>query len=289
MKTIPVIILFILAFAYISSAQEEIKLYPDGTDELSGITEKETQYGTSWVVDVTEARMYAYFPDEAIANGTAVLVCPGGGYGGLAMEHEGSMVAQWLNSIGISAFVLYYRMPNHHADIPLKDAQRAIELIRQNAEKWKIDKNKVGIEGFSAGGHLASTVGTLYTSENKPDFIVLVYPVIYMIKGDGTCRNLLGDNPSEEMMNRFSSDLQVTENTPPTFIVAAADDDVVSIEHSVRFYKALQAKGVDSEMFEFRTGGHSFGIRKSGIEVDKWPELLQQWLRKHNWIPHSMD
>lgn len=285
MKAIPVIFLITAFYLCKVNAQQEIKLYPSSPDEISGITDEETQYGSSWVVNVTEARMYAYFAPEDKANGTAVLVCPGGGYGGLAMEHEGSMVAQWLNSIGISAFVLYYRMPNHHADIPLKDAQKAIELIRHNAEKWKIDKNKVGIAGFSAGGHLASTAGTLYTSENKPDFIVLVYPVIYMIKGDGTCRNLLGDNPSEEMMNRFSSDLQVTENTPPTFIVAAADDDVVSIEHSFRFFKALQNKGVESEMHEFKTGGHSFGLKKSGIEVDNWPELLKQWLRKHNWIP----
>ncbi|MBK7029736.1 MAG: alpha/beta hydrolase [Bacteroidales bacterium] len=265
-------------------AQVEIRLYPYGPAEESGITAKETQYGTSWVVDVTEARMFAYIVPKEKANGTAVLICPGGGYGGLAMEHEGTMVAQWLNSIGISAFVLYYRMPNHHPEIPLKDAQTAIELIRKNSKKWNIDRHKVGIAGFSAGGHLASTVGTQNKRKNRPDFMILVYPVITMTRGDGTCENLLGKDPSDPLINRFSTDLHVTEKTPPTFLVAAVDDDVVSIEHSYKFYKALQARKVPSEIHAYKSGGHSFGMKKKGLEVDNWPDLLIEWFRNNKWV-----
>jgi acetyl esterase/lipase len=166
-------------------AQEEIRLYKNGPAENSGIDEKETNYSNTWVTNVTEARMYAYIVPKENASGTAVLICPGGGYGGLAVEHEGSQFAAWLNSIGVSAFVLYYRMPNQHSEIPLKDALTAIQIIRNGAEKWNLDKHKIGIAGFSAGGHLASTAGTHYTKPTRPDFMILVYPVI-SITGDGT-------------------------------------------------------------------------------------------------------
>lgn len=272
-----------LLLSICSHAQVEIKLYSNGPIEASGITEKEELHGTSWVTNVTEARMYAYFAPEDINTGTAVLICPGGGYGGLAVEHEGSMVASWLNSIGISAFVLYYRMPNHHFEIPIKDAQTAIELIRRNSGLWKIDPNKVGVLGFSAGGHLASVVATSFDKENRPDFIVLVYPVIMMTPGDGTCINLLGENPTIQLMNKFSSNLQVCNTTPPAFIVAAIDDDVVSIEHSYKFFQALQEHSVQSEILAYQTGGHSFGMKKRGLETDNWTEILHTWLKKNKW------
>lgn len=285
-RILPVILsgfLFLLLYNTLV-AQEEIKIYSKTPTEQSGILESEEQHGTSWVTNVQEARMYAYLAPKETANGTAVLVCPGGGYGGLAIEHEGSMVATWLNSKGITAFVLYYRMPGHHPEIPLHDAQTALELIRRNSKKWNIDKHKVGIAGFSAGGHLASTVGTLTRGKGRPDFMILVYPVITMTIGDGTCQNLMGETPSDELIHRFSSDLQVDGKTPPTFIVAAADDDVVSIEHSYRFYKALQKRQIPCEMHAFRTGGHSFGMKKSGLEVDTWTDLLSEWLKKNQWI-----
>lgn len=265
-------------------AQVEIKLYENGPAESSGLSENETNYNNTWVTNVSEARMYAYIVPKERATGAAVLICPGGGYGGLAIAHEGSQNAAWLNSIGVSAFVLYYRMPNHHSDIPLADVQTAIQLIRESAEKWNIEKHKIGIAGFSAGGHLASTAGTHFNKKNRPDFMILIYPVISMT-GDGTCQNLLGENPSIEQLNRFSSDLQVTEKTPPAFIVAALDDDVVSVEHSVRFNKALQAKKIPVEIHIYAKGGHGFGMKTQGLDIDNWTNVLKEWLKKSRLIP----
>ena len=259
-------------------AQEEIKLYKNAPAENSGITEKETNYDNSWVTNVTEARMYAYIVPKEKASGAAVLICPGGGYGGLAVAHEGAQVAEWLNTLGVSAFVLYYRMPNHHSEIPLTDAQTALQMIRDGANDWNIDKQKIGIAGFSAGGHLASTAGTHFDEINRPDFMILVYPVISMT-GDGTCQNLLGETPSKEQLNRFSNQLQVTDKTPPTFIIAALDDDVVSVEHSFMFHKALQDKKIPSEINTYEKGGHGFGMRKQGLLIDNWTEVLENWLK----------
>jgi acetyl esterase/lipase len=277
------ILLGLLMICTTLQAQKEIKLYKKGPAENSGITEKEENYNNTWVTNVTEARMYAYIVPKEKANGAAVLICPGGGYGGLAVEHEGSQFAVWLNSIGVSAFVLYYRMPNQHPEIPLTDAQTALEIIRKGAKKWNIDNHKIGIAGFSAGGHLASTVGTHFTDKTRPDFMVLVYPVISMT-GDGTCQNLLGKSPSEQLINRFSNQLQVTEKTPPTIIIAALDDDVVPVEHSFMFYKALQGKNISSEIHTYDKGGHGFGMKKSGLDVDNWPDLLKAWLKTNKLV-----
>jgi acetyl esterase/lipase len=273
-----ILILVGIIFIGTMQAQEEIKLYKNGPSENSGITEKEAIYDNSWVTNVTEARMYAYIVPKEKASGAAVLICPGGGYGGLAVAHEGSQVAEWLNTLGVSAFVLYYRMPNHHSEIPLTDAQTAIQIIREGAGKWNIDKHKIGIAGFSAGGHLASTAGTHFDEINRPDFIILVYPVISMT-GDGTCQNLLGETPSKELLIRFSNQLQVTDKTPPTFIIAALDDDVVSVEHSFMFYETLQDKKIPSEIHTYEKGGHGFGMRKQGLEIDNWTDKLRIWLK----------
>ncbi|HOW32192.1 MAG TPA: alpha/beta hydrolase [Bacteroidales bacterium] len=266
-----------IVISYTSMAQQEIKLYKNGPAESSGITEKEERNAYSFVTNVTDARMYAYLAPAEKSNGTAVLICPGGGYGGLAVEHEGSMVAQWLNSLGISAFVLYYRMPATHWEIPLNDAQTALQIIKKKAKEWHIDKHKIGIMGFSAGGHLASTAGTHYTHKTRPDFMVLVYPVIYMSQ-DGTTLNLLGENPPEDLKRRFSNDLHVTADTPPTLLIVAKDDDVVPADHSFRFYKALQDNKVRSELHTYQTGGHGFGMWKRNAETDGWTDVLQKWL-----------
>lgn len=264
-------------------AQQEIKLYPEDPLENSGITAQEENYDNHWVTNVTEARMYAYIAPNHTGKNAAVLICPGGGYAGLAVQHEGSQFATWLNSLGISAFVLYYRMPNNHYQIPLDDAQTAMELIYKRADEWNIDKNKIGVAGFSAGGHLASTVGTHFTKKNRPAFMILVYPVISMT-GDGTCKNLLGENPSAQLIEHYSSDLQVKTKTPPTLIIAATDDDVVQVEHSEKFFKALQAKQINSELRLFSQGGHGFGMRKSGAESDKWLETLEIWLKNRTLV-----
>jgi acetyl esterase/lipase len=277
------ILVGILLMGCSAQSQQEIKLYKNGPAETSGITEKEEVYNNSWITNVTDARMYAYIVPKEKANGAAILICPGGGYGGLAFAHEGLQFAEWLNTIGITAFVLYYRMPNHHAEIPLDDAQAAIEIIRGNAKKWNIDKSKIGIAGFSAGGHLASTAATHSTKKNRPDFAIVVYPVITMT-GDGTCQNLLGETPAAEQLNWFSSELQITEKTPPTFIIAALDDDVVPVEHSLKFHKALQAKNIPTELQTYEKGGHGFGMKKQGLDVDNWTEVLKNWLKKRKII-----
>lgn len=283
MKNTILILFGIIILSNMLQAQKEIKLYENGPEESSGITEEEANYNNSWITNVTDARMYAYVVPKEKSSGTAVLICPGGGYGGLAAEHEGSQFAVWLNSIGVSAFVLYYRMPNHHSEIPLTDAQTAIQILRANSKKWNIDKHKIGIAGFSAGGHLASTAGTHFTRKNRPDFVIVVYPVISMT-GDGTCQNLLGETPSPLLLNRFSNELQVTEKTPPTIIFAALDDDVVPVEHSLKFYKALQAKNVSSEIYTYEKGGHGFGMKKQGLEIDKWTDQLEKWMKSNRLI-----
>ncbi|MDD5183997.1 MAG: alpha/beta hydrolase [Paludibacter sp.] len=283
MKYLILWLLSIMTITINLSAQEEIKLYKNGPAETSGIVEKETINNPEFICNVTEARMYAYIVPKEKANGTAVLICPGGGYGGLAVRNEGSEVATWFNKLGITAFVLYYRMPNQHSDIPLTDAQTAMEIIRSSVHKWNIDKHKIGIIGFSAGGHLASTLGTHFMKGNRPDFMILVYPVISMTI-DGTSKNLIGDNPSVELMKRFSNEKQVSKDTPPTLLIAAADDEVVSVEHSYAFYKALKSKNVQAEIKIYDKGGHGFGMKKSGLQVDNWLDFVKEWLIKCNYI-----
>jgi acetyl esterase/lipase len=217
------------------------------------------------------------------ASGTAVLICPGGGYSGVSMIKEGSEIAKWFNELGVSAFVLYYRMPNGHSLVPLTDAQTALGIIHQHAKEWNIAATKIGIMGFSAGGHLASTVGTHFkTKEQRPAFMILGYPVVTMkneLTHAGSRKNLLGDNPSEEIINLYSNELQVTNNTPPTFIVHATDDKTVPVKNSVQLYEALKNHKIVTELDTFAVGGHGFGMRKRGIPVDNWPELLQKWLK----------
>lgn len=283
MKNLFLLITSILILNSALQGQQEIKLYPEGQVENSGISADEENFDNHWVTNVTEARMYAYIAHTNIGKSAAVLICPGGGYGGLAVQHEGSQFAIWLNSLGISAFVLYYRMPNHHYQIPLSDAQTAMELIYKRAKEWNIDKNKIGVAGFSAGGHLASTVGTHFAKKNRPAFMILVYPVISMT-GDGTCKNLLGENPSAQLIEQYSSELQVTPRTPSTLIIAATDDDLVPVEHSEKFYNALQAKRVNSELCLFKHGGHGFGMRKSGADTDQWLEVLEIWLKNRELV-----
>ena len=284
MKYLNLLFLGFITTSTFLTAQEEIKLYKNGPSEKSGITEKETNNNPEFICNVTEARMYAYIVPKEKANGTAVLICPGGGYGGLAIQNEGSRVAEWFNKLGISAFVLFYRMPNQHSEIPLTDAQTAMEIIRDRSQKWNLNINKIGIIGFSAGGHLASTLGTHFTKKTRPDFMILVYPVISMTI-DGTSKNLIGDKPSEQLTKRFSNERHVTKNTPPTFIVAAMDDDVVSVKHSFAFYKALKRNNVPAEIKIFDKGGHGFGMLKRGLPVDNWLDFVKTWLIKGNNIP----
>jgi acetyl esterase/lipase len=233
-----------------------------------------------------------YLPPKGKANGAAMIVCPGGGYSHLA-DHEGRPVAEWLNTIGITAFVLKYRHgPRYHHPTPLKDAQRAMRMLRASASAWQIDPKRIGILGFSAGGHLASTVGTHFApgerdsadpierASSRPDLMVLIYPVITMgpLTHSGSKLQLLGENPSDELVTLLSNELQVTKDTPPTFLVHTADDAAVPVENSLRFVDALRKAGVPFELHIYERGRHGFGLGGNDPILSTWPRRCADWL-----------
>jgi acetyl esterase/lipase len=240
-----------------------------------------------------------YLPSKRTATGQAVIICPGGGYSRLAYNWEGSDPARLLSSRGIAAIVLKYRLPNAKSNItphlsPLMDAKRAIRLVRANAARWNIKKDQVGIMGFSAGGHLASTLGTHFDSgdataadsiereSSRPGFMVLVYPVITMSKPvmhAGSRSNLIGQNADSSLAKLYSNELQVTKETPPTFLLHATDDKGVPVENSLLFYQALKDNGVPAEMHIYPTGGHGFGLGIGKGYLEGWTDLLVLWMR----------
>ncbi len=265
-------------------SQEKIKLYPNGATESNELASAERLSDSEFLIDISEARMLAFPADKAKANGAAVLICPGGGYRGVSHIKEGEEFAHWFNEMGVSAFVLYYRMPNGHHAIPLKDAQTAFSIIRSRSKEWNIKKNKIGIMGFSAGGHLASTFGTHFKTKNeRPAFMMLAYPVVSMdqaITHGGSRLNLLGKTPSDELVKLYSNELQITKKTPPTFIVHAKDDGAVPIANSENLEKALKAHNVPVKLVPYDKGGHGFGMRKKNIPADNWPEELRSWMKE---------
>ena len=223
-----------------------------------------------------------YIPQNP--NGKAIIMCPGGGYGWLAMGHEGHDMAQWFNNQGITYVVLKYRLPQGDFNIPLKDAEQAIRLVRMNSAKWGIDSSKVGIMGASAGGRLASTLATHYSSkETRPDFQVLFYPVITMDPAythGGSRENLLGSSPSKELQDRFSNELQVTPDTPKAFIMLSSDDGAVPVKNSINYYSALLGNNVRASMHAYPDGGHGWGYGDGFIYKSQWMEELEKWLRE---------
>lgn len=228
-------------------------------------------------------------------NGTSVIICPGGGYGRLAIDHEGVDVAKAFNQIGVTAFVLKYRLPNDSIMIdkstgPLQDAQQAIRMVRQQSIAWGLNPSKIGIMGFSAGGHLAATTATHFnmladatikdTTSVRPDFVILLYPVISFddsIAHKGSKINLVGKNPTAEQVKLFSNELQVTKNSPPAFLVHAGDDGTVPVENSIRYYQACIKNKVPAEMHIYPKGGHGFGMNNKTTN-DKWFDRLINWM-----------
>lgn len=272
---------------YLKNVEDKILLYPDGAPEGVFAPSPETAYGMEWITSVSVARMYKYSPDKPDKSGASVLICPGGGYGGLAAEKEGVEIARWFNKQGITAFVLYYRMPFANANVPLNDAKMALKLIRDNASKWSLKKDKIGVIGFSAGGHLAATLATHTKAPEKPAFAALIYPVISFrteFGPGGTCRNLLGEKPAEEQIRYFSNELHVTKQTPPVFLVHALNDDVVEPLHSTAFADSLKIKKVPYELALYQQGGHGFGMRPQQVDSDAWPDRFAEWLRKLRFI-----
>mgnify|MGYP001619327510 CR=1 FL=1 len=272
-----------------------------------------------FITDVSSPELIAYLPDQKIATGMAVIVCPGGGYSGVAIDHEGHDIAKKLSENGIAGFVLKYRMPKtslveNKEFVPLQDAQRAIQIVRENAKNWGINSRKIGIAGSSAGGHLASTAGTHYQkalidnpkgTSLRPDFMILNYPVISFadsLTHYGSRFNLIGDMPlaelekimqewqtseqklatlpvSPEKVAEYSNELKVTPDTPPVFITHSVDDDVVKVENAILFVAALQKNKVPVETFFYANGGHGYGMDNSASEVD-WMENCIAWLLK---------
>ncbi|MEX0677618.1 MAG: alpha/beta hydrolase [Pirellulales bacterium] len=235
-------------------------------------------------------------PPADMANGAAVVICPGGGYGGLAMSYEGIDIAKWLNDHGIAAFVLKYRHrgSGYGQPAPLDDAQRAIRTVRARAAEFKVDPARIGILGFSAGGHLASAAGTHFDAgqpdaagpieraSSRPDFLILCYPVISFtapVTHQGSKKNLLGENPDPQLVEKYSNELQVTRETPPTFLWHTDADTGVPPENSVLFYLALRKAKVPAELHVYEKGRHGLGLAREVPAVKTWPDLAIDWMR----------
>ncbi len=250
-----------------------------------------------------EPSLTVYLPEASKATGTAIVVCPGGGYGGLALDHEGEQIAQWLNGEGIAAFVLMYRhAPDYGHPIPLTDSQRAVRTVRAGAAAWGINPERIGILGFSAGGHLAASTGVLFAGPQpeakdpidkvsaRPDFMVLLYPVITMqddFTHTGSRKNLLGDTPDPELVERYSLERQVSDETPPAFLVHTTDDQVVPVENNVQLYLAIHQHGIPVEMHIYEKGRHGLGLGGGDAAFATWPAHCIDWLRVRELLPAS--
>lgn len=303
MKKTSLIALLIIGFMQNMYAQQTMRLYEDHVPNSRPYNTKEwwepQNNGDTIVHYTSQPTLTVFLPGKIKANGTAVVICPGGGYWVTSIVKEGFAVAREFNKWGVAAFVLNYRIPNDSSMIdkkiaPLQDAQRAIQLVRINADKWNIDPAKVGIMGFSAGGHVASTAATHFQHnyiENpgkvnlRPDFAIFIYPVISFqdsIGHIGSRDQLIGKNPSQSLIDSFSNELQVTSQTPPTFLVHATDDDVVPVMNSISFYEALLRYKVPSEMHIYKAGGHGFGMHNPSTD-DEWMQECKNWMGSKGW------
>lgn len=281
MKTLLLMGLLLMSGTLFSQQPIEMKVWPNGAPNDNGITE-EKNGDTDSPSYTKEAILYVYPAKKG--NGMAIVACPGGGYSHLAMAHEGKSMADWFNSQGITYAVLRYRMPNGHNEVPLSDSQQALRIMRQHAQEWNV--KKLGIMGSSAGGHLASTTATHFTdAETRPDFQILFYPVITMDPAYthmGSHDNLLGKNPSKELEQKYSNELQVTPQTPPAFILHSSDDTVVPVANSVNYYTALVKNKVPASLHTYPVGGHGWGYRDSFPYKRQWTGELEKWLREIN-------
>jgi acetyl esterase/lipase len=304
---ITLIVVITLITAEAIHAQPMImKLWPEGvpgaihnpqyTEETIKIVS-----GAERILKIVEPTIAVYIPPRDKANGTAVVVCPGGGYVRLAMDHEGTAIAAWLNDAGITCVLLKYRVPSDSCMKdktvgPLQDVQEAIRVTRRHAPDWHLDPHKIGVMGFSAGGHLAATASTMFnqkvypcdTVSARPDFSLLIYPVISMQSGithNGSRQHLLGDNPDQQLVDHFSNELQVTSDTPIAFLVHSTDDGAVPVENSIRYVQGLKKNNIAAEMHIFEKGGHGYGLAPARLSTEsRWPGLCLDWLRMHGML-----
>ncbi|MES1218580.1 MAG: alpha/beta hydrolase [Bacteroidota bacterium] len=305
MKKICLLVCF-LSIQLAGLTQEIIlPLWPNGKVPNFQKTDETEVRDTSDIIRISKVQtpdIAVYLPAKRSATGQAVVICPGGGYAILAYEWEGTDIAKLLNAKGIAAIVLKYRLPNSKSNIipnlsPLMDAKRAIRMVRYYAAKWNIKKDKIGVMGFSAGGHLASTLGTHFDDgdaaskdsieqfSSRPDFMALIYPVISMTKEimhKGSRNNLIGEKPTDDLAKLYSNELQVTKQTPPAFLIHAADDKAVPVENSLLFFQALKDNNVPVEMHIYPTGGHGFGLAIGKGYLETWTDRYIDWLRALN-------
>jgi acetyl esterase/lipase len=298
-RLIPGICLAML-FTLTMSQDFEVNLWPDKVADANSDDRERREYSDILLISNVQVPSVAVFlPAQRHATGQAVLICPGGGYNVLAYDWEGVDIARWFASRGIAAIVLKYRLPGSKAiplryEAPLQDAQRALRLIRFNADHWNIDVNKIGVIGFSAGGHLASTLGTRYDYNTldpvdaidevsaRPDFMVLVYPVISFreqYSHTGSRDALLGEDADSSLIDFYSNELHVSSGTPPAFLVHSGDDSVVPVENSLNFYQALINEGIPAEMHIFPEGGHGYSLAIGRGYLQTWTDRLYDWLK----------
>ncbi|WP_132054530.1 alpha/beta hydrolase [Pseudocnuella soli] len=291
------LLLIIFTLPMTVSAQTTMPLYEGAIpNSKPGSNEEKSEVNSSnrlIISKVSRPTITAYLPAKGKRNGAAVIICPGGGYSILAAGHEGADVAKKFNEMGVTAFVLKYRLPNPQTMVqpeigPLQDAQRAIQLVREGADKWGIHPGLIGIMGFSAGGHLAATAGTHFHETHiqnpkrtslRPDFMILVYPVISFADSVGhlgSRQQLLGRNPTQEQIRNFSNDVQVNAQTPPTFLVHAKDDPV-KVENTLFFAAAMKKIGLPQRVYLYETGGHGYGMDNPKSDV-KWMDLVNTWM-----------
>lgn len=289
----------VASLSFNALAQTEVlPLWPEGKVPNaipSDLPEQTTNNGNILrISQVTVPTLTAYIPAQEVATGAAVMICPGGGYSILAAEHEGSDLAEWFKKRGIAAFVLKYRLPDprimvRQHEVPLMDAMQGMKHIRKNAKKWNINPDAIGVMGFSAGGHLAATLSTHFDKEKeggeaaKPNFALLIYPVITFhapYAHGGSREKLLGAAKSDELVEYYSNEKQVSVTTPPTFLVHAEDDGAVPVENSMNYYLALKEKKIPAELHIYPAGGHGFAMRTAGKgSVENWPATMEGWLK----------
>jgi len=296
------VILFLIGMPVVAGAQDFYPLWEKGKMPNSKGMELKDDIRDERIYQVGTPGFYAYFPSQQENKSAAVLICPGGGYERLAYQISGTQLAKWFNTLGVSAFVLNYRLPNSpdlkRREIgPLQDAQRAMRIIRANAEKWLIKLDKIGVLGTSAGGHVAANLGTASDDLARigddidkfafhPNFMILISPVITMSKyGHATSRNnLLGENASDALAEKYSIERQVTAATPTAFIVHAADDKVVDPRNSLMFYNALLDKNISASLHIFPYGRHAIALRNNPGSAAAWTTLCEMWLTEKGFI-----
>lgn len=288
-------LLLSLLFVCTLNAQQviEVPVWPDGAEESNGITTSEVE-NNGRIDNISVASLQIYLPAKDKNSGAAVLICPGGGYARLAARHEGSQFAAWYAEQGITGIVLKYRLPNGHPGIPLKDAQEAMRIIRKRSAEWGIDSLRVGVSGFSAGGHLASTLLTHFDEGCRPDFGILFYPVISLdgerVPHAGSKKNLLGreiDNPKQ--VDYYSAEKQITGETPPALLLLSDDDKAVIPENSILFYRELKANGVPASLHIFPEGGHGWGFNDNFRYHQQMKAIILDWLEQRKILTSPLD